>query len=1189
MTMRSTDRLRRSLALATAAVAGLVPAAVAVAGPGAAAAGAAGSTSAFSVAEWASPSMTYRPGVRWWWSGGAVEDDVLDEQLDYLASHGFGTVEINPFGAEPVAGDEAAVEDIYTPAFYAHLEHAVAKAQDLGITVDLNMGSGWNANSQFVTEADGQQNMGLGRSTATGSALKAGGVAVPTVALSAQYDAPTAAFDPADARLQGVLVARRTGVVGTVTGAAASFDGGATTWDQRISVDPDHSFMIDAGDLGPGGVVDLPAAVASQVADGDDYEVVALYALPSDSTGVDSARDDWYVVNHMDAGATLDYLNDWLGEENLNRIVSTYDNIRAVFNDSLELSTDLYYDDGLYELARDAEHNGLGYDFSPYLPTVYRQNNGAPAYFTNQLSGSTTPYVTTTTDSAVQARILADFRVLVGERFAQGFRGFQKGAHAVGLQYRQQAYNPPLDEIGSAQYVDIPEEEQANEANLRTAASGGHLYDRDLVTAEQFTLGQVPLTNSLESLKVGFDLMATSGVNNFFYHGFAYPYGRGSEEYGESGWSAFPTIGVDPSSNNTLSPYFGDLNAYAARLNYLGQQGDPSMDVAVYAPYGTKAPTTGAVPVLNTNGYAWDAINDASISADDTTYAGGRISVNGGAMTYDALVVQSQSVPVATMQHLLALAEQGAPIIFYNALPSAQPGYADGAYAAEDAKVAALATRVLVDGDASAHPTSATALANSLRRAVDPELTYDANDSVRFVRRDLADGGALTFLRNTGTTTTTITLRADERYQNFYWLDQATGRVHAADVVDGTLTFTLDAGQDALSGFGGSNPNRSHGIALLAEPAGVTLPASAITAGVPDGVDRVEPDATQPVTPTSLTVTADNLDGTIGGAEQTATFTDDVLGNWKDASFHGGQLQSVVSDGTYTATVEVTKAKGRRYLLDLGQVYTAASVTVNGTKAGDVLFAPYEVDVTDQLRSGSNTIEVTVTPRRANRFYPAATNADGQLSTASPVDAGLVGPITLDSSAVAASTAPAATTAPQVTGTARVGGTLTASPGAWDVAGTSYAYQWLRDGAAIAGATAATYRVVPADAGTALSVRVTATATGYRPGTATSAARPVARVAATARVRLGSARVAAGRRARVSVTVSAAGLTPTGRATITRDGRAVATVVLRDGRATVRLPKAAVGRYRISVRYAGDAHVRPSTSKPVVLQVVRRR
>ena len=91
----------------------------------------------------------------------------------------------------------------------------------------------------------------------------------------------------------------------------------------------------------------------------------------------------------MDASKTLDYLNDWLGEDNLNRIITKYDNIRAVFNDSLELSTDTLRTTMVCTSSpRTPTNNGLGYDFSKYLPMVYTQNLGAAAYRpANTMSG----------------------------------------------------------------------------------------------------------------------------------------------------------------------------------------------------------------------------------------------------------------------------------------------------------------------------------------------------------------------------------------------------------------------------------------------------------------------------------------------------------------------------------------------------------------------------------------------------------------------------------------------------------------------------------------------------------------------------------------------------------------------------------------------------------------------------------
>lgn len=64
-------------------------------------------------------------------------------------------------------------------------------------------------------------------------------------------------------------------------------------------------------------------------------------------------------------------------------------------------------------------------------------------------------------------------------------------------------------------------------------------------------------------------------------------------------------------------------------------------------------------------------------------------------------------------------------------------------------------------------------------------------------------------------------------------------------------------------------------------------------------------------------------------------------------------------------------------------------------------------------------------------------------------------------------------TLPTITGTAQAGQTLTASTGTWYPTPTQLSYQWLRGSTPIAGATAASYAVTSADAGSTLSVRVT--------------------------------------------------------------------------------------------------------------------
>jgi hypothetical protein len=66
---------------------------------------------------------------------------------------------------------------------------------------------------------------------------------------------------------------------------------------------------------------------------------------------------------------------------------------------------------------------------------------------------------------------------------------------------------------------------------------------------------------------------------------------------------------------------------------------------------------------------------------------------------------------------------------------------------------------------------------------------------------------------------------------------------------------------------------------------------------------------------------------------------------------------------------------------------------------------------------------------------------------------------------------------PTISGTAQVGQILTANPGYWE-SGVSLAYQWMRNGTSIPGASSATYTLVTEDNATQVSVEVTGSKSG---------------------------------------------------------------------------------------------------------------
>jgi len=87
---------------------------------------------------------------------------------------------------------------------------------------------------------------------------------------------------------------------------------------------------------------------------------------------------------------------------------------------------------------------------------------------------------------------------------------------------------------------------------------------------------------------------------------------------------------------------------------------------------------------------------------------------------------------------------------------------------------------------------------------------------------------------------------------------------------------------------------------------------------------------------------------------------------------------------------------------------------------------------------------------------------------------------------------------PEVYGTAQVGKPLVSWEGNWTPEPDSYAYQWLRDDAQISGASSDSYVIQAADLGHQLSLKVTASKTGYEAASATSEKTAVVQAAPSA-------------------------------------------------------------------------------------------
>ncbi|HTE33414.1 MAG TPA: glycosyl hydrolase [Chryseolinea sp.] len=97
------------------------------------------------------PSTT-KPWTYWWWMGGAVDSVNVQRQLLAFSTAGFGGVHIIPIYG--VKGYESKFKPFLGNGWMSMLSFTTAQAYELGLGVDLTMGTGWPFGGKHVTNED---------------------------------------------------------------------------------------------------------------------------------------------------------------------------------------------------------------------------------------------------------------------------------------------------------------------------------------------------------------------------------------------------------------------------------------------------------------------------------------------------------------------------------------------------------------------------------------------------------------------------------------------------------------------------------------------------------------------------------------------------------------------------------------------------------------------------------------------------------------------------------------------------------------------------------------------------------------------------------------------------------------------------------------------------------------------------
>jgi hypothetical protein len=886
---------------------------------------------------WPEITSQNRPWAWWWWHGSAVDETNIAHQLQQFHDAGLGGVQITSIYG--VKGAEARDIPYLSPVWLAMMGYTVDEANQLGMGVDMTLGSGWCFGGPTVSSEDANAS-----------------VVVKTYQLGVGE------------RLNEKFSRKTTQALVAFWSDGKSIDltGSITTNGEVFFSPPGNWVSTDTNSTPP--------------------KIVTIYAVSQKPSGQKVKRPapggEGWMLNPAYPQAMSDWLT-WFDAAFANYHGSKP---QAVFQDSYEYRTDWSPDFfAQFEKRR-------GYKLQDELPTLFsdKQNDRV-------------------------ARVKYDYRRTLSEIMAeQSEPAWIDWAHKNGFSTIYQAHGTPGNWLDLYAGADIPETEMFhNDRSIlisKFASSAAHTQGRALVGAETGTWLKEHFTTTLADVKYLADDMFLAGVNHIYYHGACYS----PADAPWPGWLFYASTEMNP--RNSIWHDVSTVNGYIARVQSILQSGQPDNDILLYWPVADFwSNPTGLVQPMGVStsgwfegqnisktahelwdrGYAFDYVSDAQLQT--AKVVDGKIQMPGG--NYKVIVVpECEFMPLETFKQLLALAENGATVVFENKMPTDVPGLKDFEQNQNVlSQISKLPPGIAFNSMAGfnsfvgkGHVIEAPAFFGLNFTASVPESMVTSGLS--FLRRSF-DGGWNYFIANRSPTNFDGWIRLGHHAESPVLLDPTTGRSGlAASHPNTTNLGLLDATEVRLQlAAGESVILRAFDHALIQTD---SLPTWNYfqTNGEPTEITgnwKVKFISGGPTLPTDLQTTK--------------------LASW--TTFADTNAQSFAGTAKYEITFDSPNPDGKNYFLNLGDVCQSARVKLNGKDYGTLITPPFRV-VVDNLKPTGNVLEVEATSVAANRIrdldrrgvnwkyfkdinvvnvnYKPFSAADWPLT-----DCGLLGPVTL--------------------------------------------------------------------------------------------------------------------------------------------------------------------------------------------------
>ena len=922
--------------------------------------------------KWPAITQQTKPWTRWWWEGSAVDKKNLTASMQLYQQAGLGGLEITPIYG--VKGTEDKFIDFLSPKWVDMLLHSLIEAKRLGLGIDMATGTGWPFGGPWVNENDACKYI-----TYKSYSLNGGETLKDTINYMQESFVRTANGKPL-----------RVDQVKYPVSANKDLQGMAL---DQVRYDVMLPLQLLVAYNEDGRSIDITKNVTNGrldwIAPAGKWKLIALFqGLHGKMVERAAPGGEGNVIDHFNEQALKNYLSQF-DRAFAGKNIST---LRSFFNDSYEVDDARGQSNWTPDLF-DEFKKRRGYDLKSELPALFRVDS-----------------------SERHTKVLYDYRETISDLLLEKFtQPWHRWAKAKGKLIRNQSHGSPANILDLYATIDIPETEGTNLTRFKFATSSAHVLGKPLASAEAATWLNDHFLSSLSDVKLLLDKYFLGGVNHIFYHGTNYS----PQNDPWPGWLFYAAVHFTPA--NPFWKDFGTLNAYAARCQSFLQAGKPSNDVLLYFPFADrnnqpsnrgmlhhydgmegfeKTSFNSAAEEMLEMGYAWDLVSDNQIQ--QLQFVNGKIKAPGG--EYQTIVLSGvKYLPLNTLKKLVALAHNGAAIIFHDGIPSTVPGLSDikNRQTQFDALIRQLGF-IITNAAGFSSATSGKGifwegkeikylLANANVR----HEMYLADKKLQCIRRKV-NGGEYYFITNGGKQPFNDWVLLNTKLQHAVLFDPMMRRSGVAKTRQGD-NHTLDI-------FLQLAPGESCIVQTSATKIeGAKFPYTEI-AGDPVIING------HPI------AIGWQLKFLSGGPTLPEATTVDQLRSWTDLSINA--VKEFSGTAQYSINFKKPVASADLWLLDLGDVKESATIILNGKKIATLIGPGYTVTIPVSQLKAENELQVIVTNGMANRildldkkgiqwkkFYninmsarlPENRGPDGLFTAAKwqPKPSGLIGPVTI--------------------------------------------------------------------------------------------------------------------------------------------------------------------------------------------------